>query len=565
MGSGCVSFGYRVNETRLELAPTEIPDRSFRLKWHKDSWSKPTRAPVRVSLGCTVNNLCFPVPDMQHGPSALAGVIKRVAADMPRINRVKLRRLKRFTERFCKKNFSENIFSAHENFDFEEWMENQTTYTMSRKEELTKLYFSNNDNVMKNLSWLIGKVKSFVKDDHYPEYKFPRGIYSRSDEYKCHVGPFFAKVGDILFKTKYFIKKVPVNQRPAWLLESFADKPNVECTDWSQFEATFKREIQEIEMCFYRFLLKNNPHKERLLSMIRTYQLGVNTVEFKYFCFNVMAKRMSGEMNTSLGNGFFNMVTNFFLLEEAGNKYYDGRFEGDDGIFWYSKHPLRSADYAELGGKIKIETPSNLSEASFCGMIFDPEVLDNCCDPIEALVSFGWSKADYLFSKPSVKLELIRSKALSYLYQYPGCPIVRSLGLYGLRCTAKVTNEAALARVYKNSNTYDRELINEIKELLTDEVYEKSVDVRSRELVQRKFGVTIAKQMEIEKYLDSLNEVQVLDIDVLNYVHPDVLDYSMKYVRQTSTEKLHENYSYFCVPTAKRTKCYSRPGVVFFA
>jgi hypothetical protein len=559
-----VSFGYRVNETRLELGHDEKPDSSFRLKWRKHDWNKPTRDPVRVDLGCSVRNLCFPVPDMQHGPSALAGAVKRVAADMPRFNKVKLRRLKRFTKRFCKKNFRDKQFKTDENFDFEEWMKDQSTYTLARKDELRNLRNEFNDDVNTTPSSRVGRVKSFIKDEHYGEFKFPRLINSRSDEYKTQVGPFFAKVGDILFESKYFIKKVPINDRPQWLMDTFSDKPNVSCTDWSQFEATFRKEIQQVEMIFYRYLLKNNPNKQRIIDLITTYQLGINRVEFKYFCFNIMARRMSGEMNTSSGNGFFNMVTNMFLMEEAGNQNYDGRYEGDDGIFWYDSVPLTVKDYAELGGKIKIETPPNLSEASFCGMVFCPEVLDNCCDPIEALVSFAWSRNKYLFSNLKTRMELLRSKSLSYLYQYPGCPIVRALALYGLRMTNNVTNEEAISRAYKTSSTYERDLLEEMRLHLDAKIMDKQVDPRSRELIQRKYKVTIAKQLEIEKYLNSLTHLQTLDIDVEDLIHVDAYTYSAMYVRPMSTERVHQDFSYFCVPTAKRTKCYSRPGVVFF-
>lgn len=567
VGTTCISFGYRVNETHLSLADTDRPDSTFRMKWHTNKWSLPTRHPVRIDLGCTVRQLAYPVPDMQHGPSALAGAVKRVAADMPKINKHRLRRLRRFVMRFCERNFKDCVFQKDENFDFEEWMQNQTTYTNARKDQLRKIYYENNDEVNRNMSRRAKKVKGFVKDEPYtPGYKFPRGIYSRSDEYKCQVGPFFAKVGDVLFNSKYFIKKVPINDRPAWLLDVFRDKPNVSCTDWSQFEATFKAEIQKIEMYFYSFLLKHNPNRSRILNMINKIQLGINKIVFNNFAFNVKAKRMSGEMNTSLGNGFFNMVTNFFLLEEAGNKYYDGRFEGDDGIFWYDSVPLTTHDYEELGGKIKIETPSNLSEASFCGMVFDPEVLDNVCDPIEALVSFGWSKAKYLFSSKRTKEELIRAKGLSYLYQYPGCPVIRSLGLYALRVTSHITNQQALSRMKKTSNLYERDLLNEIEQCLSPDVYNKSVHQLSRELVQRKYKLPISTQLYIERYLDSLNTLQTLDLSIEEYMIPDALDYSRRYVRpKLESQKLHSDFTYFCVPTAKKVKYYTAPNKVAYA
>lgn len=77
---------------------------------------------------------------------------------------------------------------------------------------------------------------------------------------------------------------------------------------------------------------------------------------------------MSGDMCTSLGNGFSNKMKAEFLAYKAGGTI-DGFVEGDDGLF-VTNFELRSSDYEKLGFTIKIEEIADPCEASFCGMIF---------------------------------------------------------------------------------------------------------------------------------------------------------------------------------------------------
>ena len=203
---------------------------------------------VRKSLGCHFDGAACPVPDLNFGPDQVAGAVKRVAAKMPDIDKVKLRKFKRFVHRWCKKHLKDDIFSKDEMFDFYEWIE-QTPYPNYRKDELKGIYERGLGRKANK------KVKAFIKDESYPEYKHVRGIYSRHDDYKCRVGPFFQKLGDIIFKKKWFIKKIPVNDRPKWIMDKFGNQHNIFCTDFSQFEATFVDKLMRIELIVYRYLL----------------------------------------------------------------------------------------------------------------------------------------------------------------------------------------------------------------------------------------------------------------------------------------------------------------------
>jgi hypothetical protein len=463
----------------------------------------------------------MPVPDLNDAESQQISSIKRVAAKMPPINATILKRLTRFTKKFLDENFSDKCFSTTEKFDFYEWIEG-TPYTQTRKQELIETYEKSRHRLPKKI------VKAFTKDESYPEYKAHRGIYSRHDEYKCRVGPFFQKAGDILFKSKYFIKKIPVDQRPAWLMQTFGSKPNVSCTDFTAFESTFVDQLMmSVEFQFYRYLLHYNPMKKELMDLITEGLTKENIIMFREWMFSINAKRMSGEMNTSLGNGFFNLIVTFFLLEEQGNKNYDGRFEGDDGIFWYDETAPTTQDYANIGARIKIETPSGLNTASFCGMIFDIDVLDNITDPIKAVMTFGYTDRKYLKAGAKLRLKLLAAKSLSMLYTYPGCPMLRELAMYGIRiCNIPIKN---ISMIGLDKWKVENILIQDPDACLT-----KTVDVRSRILMEEKFGISISDQLGFEDYIKNKNDFGPIEYDLNKYINKDCIDCWQRFIQENN-------------------------------
>jgi len=243
-------------------------------------------------------------------------------------------------------------------------------------------------------------------------------------------------------------------------------------------------------------------------------------------------------MNTSEGNGLMNMFMTFFLLEEAGNFEYGGYFEGDDGVCWYtsvdysSAQPPTTLQYEAIGAKIKIMIPPEPTLESFCGLIFDPVVLDNVTDPLECLMSFGYTTRQYEFACESKRLALLRSKSLSMLYSYPGAPILKALALYGLRVSDKI-DDKYLAKVESRMKicSYDKEeTIQDRRAQKFDDVLNKPVHTLTRLVVERKFGIGLELQYKIEKYLNEKNDLSPLDIpEVLDYVHPDTIKYYNTY------------------------------------
>lgn len=513
------------------------------------------RRPVRVSLGCHVQGASLPVPDLNHGPSILAGCTKRVAAEMPPINRATLRRFKRFTRRFLERYCSSLRFSAEEEFSFDEWIDN-VKYPQVRKDELRRVY-------QQGLTQKANtKVKSFVKNEPYEEPKHLRGIYSRHDDYKCRVGPYFKKFGDKLFALKWFIKKISKPDHPQVITDRLSKFAKYFCTDFSQFEATFVRQLLSIEQYVYRWTLEGHPLQKEICDLI-AMSCSQNKISFKDFDIVLDCKRMSGEMNTSCGNGLMNLLITAFVLQSAGNSMeeWDAYFEGDDGIIGCKNLPTDRI-YTELGARVKITVPSGLHTASFCGNVFDPEIKHNVTNPMEASVSFGWTTAEYAQASVKLRKELLRAKSYSMLYQYPGCPILKHLALYGLRMTedvaASTIEKLPSLAVEKNSYVYEKNL--ELQDILTSNsnlpIYE--IHDRTRFLVAEIYGISVNKQIEIEKYLDNLGTLQELRLDL---PYPKSwFTYDFNYTTEVRDKR--EIASVYFNLTGFETSFYTSPGVV---
>lgn len=494
---------------------------------------------MRVSLGCNFAKAALPVPEISHSPSQLEGIVKRIACEMPPPDRATLRRFKRFIKKFLNLHFINDIFTSEENFEFDEFIKS-TNYTQARKDDLTKTHAKDF-----NIDGKGYNVHGFTKDENYPEYKHFRGIHSRSDDYKTRVGAFFRKLDKIIFSKKCFIKKIPVYKRAEWLSEKFRFAREIFCTDFTSFEATFGLMLMTLELMIYEFFLQSNANKDNIMKLLRNGIGSMNKIKYSQFLFTILARRMSGEMNTSGGNGLMNMMMTYFICYERGNPLdLNTAFEGDDGCVEINdifKQPT-TADYALLGANIKIDKPESPSEASFCGLIYDVESKDNVTDPIESLMSFGWTTQQYVGASPTKLRALLRSKSLSMLYEYPACPILKNLAKYGLRMTSDIDDEYMINVVNKEkiSQYYKdqwREVISNMKHL---PLVDQPITMNTRYLVQKRFKIPISLQIKIEKQIDDMNCLQEIHIPELHMlIHPDCFHFYEHYHQRVENPMKH--------------------------
>jgi hypothetical protein len=469
------------------------------------------RRPVVLSdLGCVVEGSCMPHCDPHDPLTTLAGVAKRFAFKPPEPESELLSHFKRFVRQWI----GENLISLAPDSDIsvQTWLDS-TNYPLHRKDELMRKYTDCEGRLDPRKHY---KCKSFMKDECYPEYKHARAINSRSDEFKCKVGPIFRLIEKVVFKHKAFIKRIPVSDRPQYILDMLKRNGAIYmATDYTAFESLFTRDIMEAcEFQLYEYMTQYLPDGASFMGLLREVLGGENVCEFKNFTVSLDATRMSGEMCTSLGNGFSNLMFMLFMCQEAGCTNVDGVVEGDDGLFTMIGTPPTTELFARLGLVIKIDIHTNIEEASFCGLIFDVDDRLNVTDPRDVLASIGWSSAKYAKSNTNKRKTLLRCKALSAAYQYPGCPIVGALAKYILR----VTRSYDVRHMVSNwQNTYERTQLIEALDYGYDF---KNPPTNTRLLVEKKYGISIEHQLCIEAYLDSLDELQHLHHPIIDLYMP---------------------------------------------
>jgi hypothetical protein len=413
---------------------------------------------------------------------------------------------------------------------FERWIAH-TNYPEWRREELRIVQSEMGDEF--DPKW--AKVKSFGKDETYPEYKHERAINARVDEFKCYSGPWIKLIEEIVYENRHFIKHVPVAQRPARIAELQMDGLSYVATDYTAFESLFTPAIMEAcEFQLYKYMTRHVPGGPQWAANYCATLGGKNTCHFKNFTVELVGTRMSGEMSTSLGNGFGNLMFMLFTCQKVSRlreltgtcakrehecRVYDGVVEGDDGLFAVTGVPPSAADFAKLGLIIKLEVHADLSSAGFCSMYSDPVERINLVNPLEVVATAGWTSFRYARAKDSVLKRLLRCKALSMAHQYPGCPVVSAFAFHLLKMTRKYS--IGKLADHKGVSQWERD---QLIVALRDEhkLTEQAPGIRSRELMEELFGLRVNDQKALEKYFREKKDLGPIDHEVLRSVVPKV-------------------------------------------
>jgi len=267
------------------------------------------------------------------------------------------------------------------------------------------------------------EVGEFAKTEFYPSIKPTRGINASGGGVKSLVGPYFHSIEHQLFALPWFIKKITTTDRVDHVLKMHKPGYSTQSSDFSSFEGSFNRIVQEcIEYELYDYMF---PLSSRFKLWNRTL-ISPRFISNKNFNIVTDTCRMSGETNTSLGNGFTNLMLMLYALNKYGNKDINGVIEGDDGLFVFKGPGVPADFFLKAGFKVKL-CKTSLNTASFCGMIFDLENKVIMADPYYALAASGFSFSAVGASRSTV-VSLTCAKGLSMMFQYAGCPMLAAWG-----------------------------------------------------------------------------------------------------------------------------------------
>lgn len=468
--------------------------------------------PYSMSLG----------PTMHFGPNCtnpfdkhnlVCGYLKRLSPLLPIINPLTVIRLRAFVKNFLIKNLKPIPLIQNFQNDVANWLNHVDHYTQKRKEQL-KRYAKLIEVEGLGNPRLLEKhylCKSFVKREFYEDLKNLRFINSRSDFFKVRVGPYIKLVEEQLYKLPYFIKHEDIMDIPKRLY------PLRNCryflqTDYSAFESSFSPQyVDAVECELWRYMFQNN--KELLHDVMHVYYtdkrvngftrrtVRTETLVNKNYVIKAQGIRLSGEMWTSLANGFSNLMNMLFLAHEKHCEV-NGLIEGDDGIFGMSEPKFTVNDFASLGFIIKMKYVRNIEDTNFCSNIFNLHDMKLLIEP-EQLCRLFWTNNPLYFNcSNKVMKELLKAKAMSLYCLAKYTPI---LSIFTLKVIDLLRDSKF--RMECQSKWWDMYLVKWIKD---EDFVKQEITMFNRLIYFKHFGVSIDEQIAIERNIIQSKSLQEL-------------------------------------------------------
>lgn len=369
------------------------------------------------------------------------------------------------------------------------------------------------------------KIEVFTKEEWYTAPKPLRKIFPRVMWFRGEIGPIVHKIEEYVFSTPYFFKRIPVDERASVIIDKF-EVPgyHVYVNDVESWERSISPIMLEVEFMIIDYLCSNLPERREFMSYYKMLR-GKNVLVDGPNVMTIKGCRMSGEMNTSLGNSLMNLFLNWFTVF-----WYDERVlldhsllnvivEGDDALL-ATPVGITAQPFTYLGFRSTLERVADVRTASFCGNIFSKpgHIVRN---PIEYLAKFGWCTRRYNNASVKTRIALLRGKALSGLYSYPNCPIIGPYCERVLFLTRSYTAKFDLGDdkykhdLFITASTKPRPVVNIVPE--------------SRVLVDKLFGLSPAVQHYYELKIKNMqlfedcglwrSAAQSLVDNYLNYVN----------------------------------------------
>lgn len=474
---------------------------------------------VGCSLGPHINYVAPIVPDTRYHVNVMEGEIHRVCCEKKPFNAVMMHRFKGFVHYMVRLLFRA-ITTAP---SFDEWLDGRP-YTMERKKVLREIWSKSGKswrNILSKRNW--SGIKAHGKRECMEDFKYLRMIHSREDDVKVMTGPFVHACEQEVFKSGYFAKGISIDKWPDHI-KTLMDKYELYCTnDFTSFESLIYGKLQDaVEGQFIRYMGSyDNDFAKCVDTMIRGKQRIRTRSGLRASCF----ARMSGDMQTSLGNGLTNFMILCFLHNEANHTRYEicpCFVEGDDSIFGFHKNQLDRVSQVMdgLGMRAKIAHTNDIGSSGFCSMFWNVQgkYPDLVSDYREPLVKLFWTLTGRETRLPR-RMGLLRAKCLSLICQFPACPILTEAALYGIRITSKYKviynrydqwwDHYVLGKDYGRNDIPDRAI----------EPLGRGIQPATRLFYDSKFNVPVATQLRIEEYFRLKTDLEPInDSDIINGV-----------------------------------------------
>ncbi|APG76587.1 hypothetical protein 2 [Wenling tombus-like virus 2] len=335
------------------------------------------------------------------------------------------------------------------------------------------------------------RVKMFIKQEKVLDpQKPPRAIQYRTAEYNLMLGQYLKPIEKALYMYRdshglpVFAKGYNVNER-AWIVKDkyeLFDDPVIYQVDFSKFDAHVTKQHLEAEHAVY---LKAFPGSHTLSYLLKQ-QLANNGITQNGIKYHTNGKRMSGDLNTGLGNS---IIHHLLAMQVAPKFVYF--IDGDDGL-WVGP---RSAHIdlmlvRRFGFDLKIDKQDSLSGTSFCSTRLMLSTMKFVRPPWVILSKHAMT---YRNLPPNKNAQLLRAIGECELACNSGIPVIQEFAKRLMTLSDKPLYDPELA--WKRQNLESKEA------LITDEARIEYASI---------FDMSIAEQVCLESAFQTpSSEVQI--------------------------------------------------------
>lgn len=355
---------------------------------------------------------------------------------------------------------------------------------------------------------------TFVKDEECDEFKHNRLIQSMSDKAKRqdYMGIFSRLVKSVevvAYDTPGNVKHTTLDER---LRRCRAlGLHNLMTSDYSSFEASHKKNVCEAVfrpffMHVFQLLPKQREYVDLIMHMLTTdrmYTIGRKSKPDNFLvAFDIIPIEQSGDPTTALLNLILNMIAYLDVYSEKGVPIERTVeliiLEGDDDVNDPLDLDFDKRDFAKRGLIAKIVKGLSLEQAGLCQMFFHPEVDVICPNPIKKMAACFKVPIKYVHAGQKTHKSLLRMQGMCVLSTHAKSPVVHSMGRAMLRITSGVNVQDAHWELLSYSAS-----VSAAKAVKWSTIENQTVDMRSRLMVERVFGMSVEMQLHIESLFDA--------------------------------------------------------------
>lgn len=346
----------------------------------------------------------------------------------------------------------------------------------------------------------------------------PRMIQYRNARFGIVLAKYLKPIEKLLYKISispsklHSLAKGLNSQERAQLLEekwSLFVKPVCISLDCSRWDRHLHKDMLQIELDFYKKLIGHNKELEWLLGKQLVNKCFAGPMDRSWNVkYKVSGNRMSGDMNTALGNCLMMLLFVKTAMLELNIPFWDVLDDGDDCLL-IIEHKFLSVIQDKLpsiflgfGQELKLENIAHeLEDIKFCQTKYVKLSSGNrFISDWRKILACGTSGIRF-WDNPRIVPDMLYAVGVCLFAANFGVPIIQSYALRLIKLSS-----GKLPRCWKMMYDEQQKLARDKRMGKFDEhPNEVFISTDDRYSFERTYGVQVERQIEIERYLSTWN------------------------------------------------------------